>query len=65
LLMLSRFKQRFDGKEFDPSSEFNLSSLVNNTLERILEGERSISGWPFVSCGGFPAFGSSSGLASF
>lgn len=42
LLVLSRFKQRFDGKEFDPSSEFNISSLVNTTLEKLLDGERTV-----------------------
>lgn len=54
LLVLSRFKQRFDSKEFDPSSEFNISSLVNNTLERMLDGERTM-----IRAGvSFPAGGS-------
>jgi SAM-dependent methyltransferase len=42
LLVLSRFKQRFHGKEFDPTSEFRLNSLMNTGLERILDLERSL-----------------------
>jgi SAM-dependent methyltransferase len=42
LLVLSRFKQRLDDKEFDPSAEFNISSLLNSTLEKILDGERTM-----------------------
>jgi len=54
LLVLSRFKQRFNGNEFDPSAEFNISSLMNTNLERILYGERSL-----IRAGlSFPAGGS-------
>ncbi len=54
LLVLSRYKQRFNGKEFDPSAEFDISSLMNTTLERILDGERSM-----IRAGlSFPAGGS-------
>lgn len=42
LLILSRFKQRFKSQEFDPVSEFNISTLMNTTLERILDGERRL-----------------------
>ncbi|HEY8188721.1 MAG TPA: class I SAM-dependent methyltransferase [Pyrinomonadaceae bacterium] len=54
LLVLSRYKQRFNGKEFDPSAEFDISSLVNTTLEKILDGERNM-----IRAGlSFPAGGS-------
>jgi SAM-dependent methyltransferase len=54
LLALSRFKQRFDRKEFDPTSEFNISTFMNTTLERILDAERSL-----IRAGvSFPAGGS-------
>jgi len=42
LLILSRFKQRSNSEGFDPASEFNISPLVNKTLERILDGERGL-----------------------
>ena len=42
LLVLSRFKQRFQGKEFDPTSELRINSLMNTSLERILDLERSL-----------------------
>ncbi len=54
LLILSRFKQRFTGEEVDPSTEFNISSLINTTLEKILNGERTM-----IRAGlSFPAGGS-------
>ena len=42
LLVLSRFKQRFQSKEFDPTSEFRINSLMNTGFERILDLERSL-----------------------
>jgi SAM-dependent methyltransferase len=42
LLVVSRFKQRFDKKEFEPAAEFDISPLVNGTLERILDCERGL-----------------------
>ncbi len=42
LLLLSRFKHRFDGKAFDPMSEFKISSSTNNALEKVLYVERSL-----------------------
>lgn len=42
LLIISRFKQRLTREEFDPMSEFRIGSLVNATLERILDGERAL-----------------------
>jgi SAM-dependent methyltransferase len=42
LLALSRFKQRLKGSEFDASSEFQISSLMNKTLEGILGVERGM-----------------------
>ena len=42
LLVLSRLKQRLQGKEFDPTSEFRINSLLNNGFERILDLERSL-----------------------
>ena len=54
LLMLSRMKQQFVTREFDPSAEFNISPLVNNVLERILDTERAM-----IEAGvSFPAGGS-------
>jgi len=41
-LVLSRFKQRFERKEFDPTSELRINSLMNTGLERILGLERSL-----------------------
>ena len=41
LLMLSRFKQRVTGDEVDPSAEYNISSLLNAALEKILDAERT------------------------
>jgi SAM-dependent methyltransferase len=42
LLLISRFKQRLTREEFDPMSEFRIGSLVNASLERILNGERAM-----------------------
>lgn len=42
LLIISRFKQRLTREEFDPMSELRIGSLVNATLERILDGERAL-----------------------
>ncbi len=42
LLVLSRLKQRFQRKEFDPTSEFRINSLMNTSFERILDLERSL-----------------------
>ncbi|HMG74716.1 MAG TPA: class I SAM-dependent methyltransferase [Pyrinomonadaceae bacterium] len=42
LLVLSRFKQRFKGKEFDPTSELRINSLMDTSFERILDLERSL-----------------------
>jgi SAM-dependent methyltransferase len=54
LLVLSRFKQPFGKKEFDPMAEFHIGSLFNATLERILNVERSL-----IRAGlSFPAGGS-------
>jgi SAM-dependent methyltransferase len=41
LLLLSRFKQRFQKSEFDPTSELKINPLLNNALEKILDLERS------------------------
>lgn len=41
LLILSRFRQR-SNSGFDPEAEFNISPLVNQTLERILSIERGL-----------------------
>ena len=54
LLMASRFKQRMTGEEVDPSAEYNMSNLLNNTLEKILDAERTV-----IRAGlSFPAGGS-------
>jgi len=54
LLMLARFKQRSNSAEFDPLSEFNISTVMNTTLEKILDGERQL-----IRAGvSFPAGGS-------
>jgi SAM-dependent methyltransferase len=54
LLVISRFQQRFSRNEFDPSAEFNISSAMNTTLEKILWGERGM-----IRAGlSFPAGGS-------
>jgi SAM-dependent methyltransferase len=42
LLVLSRYKQRLAKGEFDPSAEFNISTIVNTTLEKILDAERAM-----------------------
>lgn len=42
LLTMSRFKQRFSSKPFDPTSEFNINPSVNAALEKILDAERSL-----------------------
>ena len=42
LLAMSRFKQRFSSKPFDPTSEFNINSSINTALEKILDAERSL-----------------------
>jgi len=39
LLVVSRYKQR--GKEVDPAAEYNISKLLNTTLEKILDAERT------------------------
>lgn len=44
LSMLSRFKERFDSKEFDPAARLNINPLMNATLERIPGLERSMIG---------------------
>lgn len=41
LLVLSRFKQRFQKREYDPTSELKINPLLNAALERILDLERS------------------------
>lgn len=54
LLVLSRFKQQFESKEFDPTSEFQINPLLDRTLEKILDGERLL-----INAGvSFPAGGS-------
>ena len=42
LLVLSRFKQRFQGHEFDPTSELRINSVVNTGLQGILNVERTL-----------------------
>lgn len=43
LVTLSRFKKRVTGNESDPKADYvNMSSLANATLERILDGERTM-----------------------
>jgi SAM-dependent methyltransferase len=42
LLVASRFKQRMTGEEVDPSAEYNISRLINTTLEKVLDAERTI-----------------------
>ena len=42
LLILSRFKQRLTKEEVDPSAEYNLSKLLDTTLEKILVVERKL-----------------------
>ena len=42
LLIASRFKQKMTGEEVDPSAEYNISRLVNTTLEKILDAERTV-----------------------
>ena len=39
LLVVSRFKQR--NREVDPAAEFDISPLLNTTLEKILDAERT------------------------
>ena len=41
LLVASRFKQRMTGEEVDPNAEYNISSFVNTTLEKVLDVERA------------------------
>lgn len=41
LLVLSRFKQRFQKSGFDSTSELKINPLLNSALERILDLERS------------------------
>jgi SAM-dependent methyltransferase len=54
LLVISRYRERLSRKEFDPSSEFNISSTVNTMLEKTLDGERAL-----IAAGlSFPAGGS-------
>ena len=53
-LVLSRLKQHFSGKEFDPLAEFKISPLMNATFERVLDVERAL-----IRAGiSFPAGGS-------
>ena len=42
LLVASRFKQRMTGEEVDPSAEYNISRLLNTTLEKVLDAERTV-----------------------
>lgn len=42
LLIASRFKQKMTGEEVDPSAEYNISQLVNTTLEKVLDAERTM-----------------------
>jgi SAM-dependent methyltransferase len=42
LLVLSRFKQRFQGNEFDPTSELRINSVMNTGLQGILDLERTL-----------------------
>lgn len=42
LLIISRIKQRLTREDFDPMSEFRIGSLMNATLEKILDGERAM-----------------------
>ena len=42
LLIVSRAKQHFSDKVFDPAREFNIGPLVNTTLERTLDAERAM-----------------------
>ena len=42
LMMLSRFSQRQERKNYDPLNEFKMSYLLNATLERILSVERQM-----------------------
>ena len=42
LLAMSRLKNRFSSKPFDPTSEFNINSSINTALEKILDAERSL-----------------------
>lgn len=54
LLIASRFKQRMTGEEIDPSAEFNISNLLNKSLEKLLNAERTM-----IRAGlSFPAGGS-------
>ena len=41
ILIASRFKQRMTGQEVDPSAEYNISKLLNATLEKVLDAERT------------------------
>jgi len=40
LLVFSRFKQRLSKQEFDPTSEFDITTSANTALEKILNVER-------------------------
>lgn len=53
LLVLSRFRQRFSSKEFDPAGEFNIGDSLNAALENVLNAERSLirSGLSFPAGG--------------
>lgn len=42
LLIISRFKRRRTRKEFDLNPEFRIGSLLNATLEKLLDGERAM-----------------------
>jgi SAM-dependent methyltransferase len=42
LLVLSRFKQRFQRNEFDPTSELRINSVMNTGLQGVLNLERSL-----------------------
>jgi len=53
LLIIWRLKQQFSSREFDPTAEYRISSVMNAALERILDIERAIiRAGPSIPAGG-------------
>ena len=54
LLIVSRMRQKFSSKQFDPAGEFDINPILSSTLETFLSGERGV-----IRAGlSFPAGGS-------
>ena len=42
LLIVSRMRQKFSSKQFDPAGEFDINPILSSTLETFLSGERGV-----------------------